>query len=107
MLAVPAGSEGPFSLTTLSLKDQVSFFRTLRLMDRQTSEPVLRGMTPPHTHTVLMQTSDLSLPTDYNALRPRSPLQIDRRSRMGFGRDLRNSHEGLLKLQDWELKVCG
>ena len=27
------------------------------------------------------------------------------RSRMGFGRDLRNSHEGLLKLQDWELKV--
>lgn len=24
---------------------------------------------------------------------------------MGFGRDLRNSHEGLLKLQDWELKV--
>ncbi|XP_075311324.1 tyrosine-protein kinase Fer isoform X3 [Odontesthes bonariensis] len=23
---------------------------------------------------------------------------------MGFGRDLRNSHEGLLKLQDWELK---
>lgn len=25
--------------------------------------------------------------------------------RMGFGRDLRNSHEGLLKLQDWELKV--
>ncbi|KAI3362533.1 hypothetical protein L3Q82_012835, partial [Scortum barcoo] len=25
--------------------------------------------------------------------------------RMGFGRDLRNSHEGLLKLQDWELKL--
>lgn len=25
---------------------------------------------------------------------------------MGFGRDLRNSHEGLLKLQDWELKVA-
>uniref|UniRef100_A0A667Z0F0 F-BAR domain-containing protein n=1 Tax=Myripristis murdjan TaxID=586833 RepID=A0A667Z0F0_9TELE len=24
---------------------------------------------------------------------------------MGFGRDLRNSHEGLLKLQDWELKL--
>lgn len=24
---------------------------------------------------------------------------------MGFGRDLINSHEGLLKLQDWELKV--
>ncbi|TNN48978.1 Tyrosine-protein kinase Fer [Liparis tanakae] len=24
---------------------------------------------------------------------------------MGFGRDLRNSHEGLLKLQDWELKM--
>ncbi|MEQ2230772.1 hypothetical protein ILYODFUR_032842 [Ilyodon furcidens] len=23
---------------------------------------------------------------------------------MGFGRDLINSHEGLLKLQDWELK---
>nr|XP_020478131.1 tyrosine-protein kinase Fer isoform X2 [Monopterus albus] len=27
------------------------------------------------------------------------------RSGMGFGRDLRNSHEGLLKLQDWELKL--
>lgn len=25
--------------------------------------------------------------------------------KMGFGRDLRNSHEGLLKLQDWELKL--
>uniref|UniRef100_A0A673AVW6 Tyrosine-protein kinase n=1 Tax=Sphaeramia orbicularis TaxID=375764 RepID=A0A673AVW6_9TELE len=25
--------------------------------------------------------------------------------RMGFGRDLKNSHEGLLKLQDWELKL--
>uniref|UniRef100_A0A8C2DQH3 Tyrosine-protein kinase n=1 Tax=Cyprinus carpio TaxID=7962 RepID=A0A8C2DQH3_CYPCA len=24
---------------------------------------------------------------------------------MGFGRDLRNSHEGLMKLQDWELKL--
>ncbi|XP_064798260.1 tyrosine-protein kinase Fer isoform X1 [Oncorhynchus masou masou] len=24
---------------------------------------------------------------------------------MGFGRDLRNSHDGLLKLQDWELKL--
>ncbi|KAM8853339.1 tyrosine-protein kinase Fer-like [Synchiropus picturatus] len=24
---------------------------------------------------------------------------------MGFGRDLKNSHEGLLKLQDWELKL--
>uniref|UniRef100_A0A8C2DGS2 Tyrosine-protein kinase n=1 Tax=Cyprinus carpio TaxID=7962 RepID=A0A8C2DGS2_CYPCA len=24
---------------------------------------------------------------------------------MGFGRDLRNSHEGLVKLQDWELKL--
>uniref|UniRef100_A0A3P9PT04 Tyrosine-protein kinase Fer-like n=1 Tax=Poecilia reticulata TaxID=8081 RepID=A0A3P9PT04_POERE len=24
---------------------------------------------------------------------------------MGFGRDLINSHEGLLKLQDWELKL--
>ncbi|XP_065140180.1 tyrosine-protein kinase Fer [Paramisgurnus dabryanus] len=24
---------------------------------------------------------------------------------MGFGRDLRNSHEGLIKLQDWELKL--
>ncbi|XP_056434801.1 tyrosine-protein kinase Fer isoform X1 [Gadus chalcogrammus] len=24
---------------------------------------------------------------------------------MGFGKDLRNSHEGLLKLQDWELKL--
>ncbi|KAM3873859.1 LOW QUALITY PROTEIN: tyrosine-protein kinase Fer [Diretmus argenteus] len=24
---------------------------------------------------------------------------------MGFGRDLRNSHEGLLNLQDWELKL--
>ncbi|KAK5600799.1 hypothetical protein CRENBAI_009711, partial [Crenichthys baileyi] len=26
---------------------------------------------------------------------------------MGFGRDLINSHEGLLKLQDWELKTIG
>ncbi len=26
-------------------------------------------------------------------------------SKMGFGRDLRNSHEGLMKLQDWELKL--
>ncbi|XP_034047346.1 tyrosine-protein kinase Fer [Thalassophryne amazonica] len=24
---------------------------------------------------------------------------------MGFGRDLKNSHEGLLKLQDWEIKL--
>uniref|UniRef100_A0AAZ3RER1 FCH domain-containing protein n=1 Tax=Oncorhynchus tshawytscha TaxID=74940 RepID=A0AAZ3RER1_ONCTS len=24
---------------------------------------------------------------------------------MGFGRDLGNSHDGLLKLQDWELKL--
>lgn len=24
---------------------------------------------------------------------------------MGFGRDLRNSHEGILKLQDWEIKL--
>lgn len=24
---------------------------------------------------------------------------------MGFGQDLRNSHEGLIKLQDWELKL--
>ena len=27
------------------------------------------------------------------------------KEKMGFGKDLRNSHEGLLKLQDWELKV--
>lgn len=24
---------------------------------------------------------------------------------MGFGQDLRNSHDGLIKLQDWELKL--
>lgn len=24
---------------------------------------------------------------------------------MGFGQDLRNSHEGLIKLQDWELRL--
>lgn len=25
--------------------------------------------------------------------------------KMGFGKDLKNSHEGLIKLQDWELKL--
>ena len=35
----------------------------------------------------------------------RACVCVRERSRMGFGRDLRNSHEGLLKLQDWELKV--